>query len=507
MGTRAKIVELTDFSGGRNSFDPEFLVPLNQAIDLQNINLLEKGFMKRLGNTAFNSSEMVDATTAIVGAGYIKFTSGTEFLNAVAGTKFFTSSSLTGTMADATGAITITSGQDNIWTPVIYNNLQIWFGGAPDAPFKYSGTGNAAALGGSPPSAKTAFVAANRVFGISTTANPSRIQWCILSNPEDWTGTGSGSQDVQKNDGEELLFGVPINADTAILFKNSSTHMMPLTKSPFPVYTLQTKVGAAGRYSWVLVDGTIYLITPSRRMKSTRDGINFVDYPRGMDDVWDTVNPNRIGNIFGQYYPKLQQIHWFVSTGSSTTNNASIIWDLRHKAWLYNPTGFKANVSCLVQNRRLFTGHYNGKIFEQDRSATLTDASEASPSAIDAYWQTPSIRLSSLAGIIYPHWIDVIALSETTGNLTIGYGFNFATDQKTSSVSLVAPGAQWDVDDWDVGMWGGQSSIRRRLFTSGNGENFNIRLRNNSASQGFTIQAISCPVGTDKSGRLVSNAA
>lgn len=503
MGTKATTIELTDFTGGLDSSNPEFLVSLNQAVSLQNINLLEKGFQKRFGNTAFNSSAMVDSTTAIAGLGYFKLNSGTEFLNAVAGTKFFASSSLSGTMTDLTGALTITSGQNNKWTPVVYNNLQIWFGGAPDAPFKYSGTGNAAALGGSPPSARTAFVAANRIFAISTSSDPSIIQWPVLANPEDWTGTGSGSQLVNKSDGEKLLFGVPVDADTAILFKNSSTHLMPLTKAPFPVYTLQTKIGAAGHYSWVYADGVIYFITPSRRMKATKNGTDFIDFPEDVDNIWDSVNPTRIEFIHGIYYPKLMQIHWFVSTGSSTTNNVSIIWDLHRKAWLYNPTGFKANTACLVQNRRLFTGHYNGKIFEQDKSATYTDDSEASPNAIDAFWQTPSLRISTIDGIIYPYWIDVSALSETVGNLTISYGFDFVNDQKNSSVSLVASGAQWDVDLWDVAFWGGQSSIRRRIFTKGRGENFNIKLRNNSASQGFTIQAISSRVGIDKPGRIV----
>lgn len=505
MGTNAKTIELTDFSGGRNSYDPEFLVKSNQAVSLQNINLLDRGFEKRRGNTNFNSSAMIDATTAVAGIGYIKYISTSEFLNAVAGTKFFTSLSLSGTMADTTGAVTITAGQNNFWTPVIFNDLQIWFGGAPDAPFKYSGSGNAAALGGSPPSAKTAFVAANRVFAISTTANPSLIQWPILSNPEDWTGTGSGSQQVSKNDGEELLFGVPLDADTAVLFKNSSTYLMPLTKAPFPVYTLQSKIGAAGRYSWVFVDGTIYFVTPSRRMKATNNGRDFIDFPSSMDDVWDSISTTRIQYIHGIYYPNLFQIHWFVSTGSNSTNNLSIIWDIRNKCWLYNPTGFKSNVSCLVQNRRLFTGHYNGKIYEQDVSATYTDASEASPNAIDAFWQTPSLRLSTLDGIIYPYWIDVIALSEAATNLSISYGFDFVTDQKNNSVSLVPAGAQWDVAQWDVDLWGGQTSVRRRIFTKGKGENFNIKLRNSSASQGFTIQAISSRVGVDKPGGIVAN--
>lgn len=480
-------LEVFDFSGGRNSFNPEFLIGDNQSPDCQNINLLDRGFEKRRGNTAFNSSAMVDATTAIVGLNYFKPTSGTEYLTAVAGTKIFKSDSLDGTMDDVTGVLTVTSGQNNFWTILPYNDLQIGFGGAPDAPWKFSGSGNAAALGGTPPSAKHGFVAANRVFGISTAANPSRIQWPILGNPEDWTGTGSGSGDVSKNDGEELLTGVPSGHDVAILFKNSSTHLMILTASPFPIYQLQKGTGAAGRYCVVSVEGTIYFITPSLRMKSTTDGKNFTDYPNAIDDIWDSVNPTRIPYIQGIYYPILNQIHWLVSTGSNTTNNYSIIWDLRHKAWLYHPTGFKANVAALVQNRRLFTGHYNGKVFEQDKSATYTDASEASPFAIDAYWTTPWYRAKSLGDIVHPRWCDFSCRSETTGSIDVSYGFDFSQFSHVKSFSLLS-GVLWDEAEWDVDKWGGATSLIKRLYMMGRGNVTALKFRNTTASQGYMFQ-------------------
>jgi hypothetical protein len=408
-------------------------------------------------------------------------------------------------MADATGALTITAGQNNYWTAVSYNNLQIWFGGAPNPPFKYSGSGNASALGGTPPSAKTAFVANNRVFAISTSADPSILQWCVLSNPEDWTGTGSGSTLVSKNDGQELLFGVPLGADAAILFKNSSTHLVPLTKSPFPVYQLQNKVGACGRYAWVMVDGVIYFITPSLRMKATTDGVNFVDFPAFVDDLWDTVNSTRMTNIVGIYYPALTQIHWICSVGAGTTNSISIIWDLMRKAWLYHPSGFKSNVAALRANRTLYTGHYNGKIYEQDVVGVYTDDSESSPFAIDAYWQTPWFRLSTFDGKIWPYWIDIMALTEDETNITISYGFDFNTDQKNGDVSLASSGGMmWDQDNWDEGFWSGQSSVRRRLFTFGNGENVSFKIRNNQPDEGFTIEGIAARCGSDKPGKIVT---
>lgn len=498
MVARGSSIDLSDFSGGLNTFDPEYLLDLNQSPDLDNLIALNKGFKKRFGDTAFNASAMVSSTTPIVGLGYLKYDGGTEFLNAVAGTKFFTSSGVSGTMADATGAITITSGATNIWTPVVYNNLQIWFGGAPDAPFTYSGSGNAAALAGTPPAAFTAFAANNRVFAISTVANPSRIAWPVLSNPSNWTGAGSGNSDVAMSDGEALQCGIVIGPDTAILFKNSSTHLMVLTSAPFPIYQLQKGVGISGRYAYAYANGIIYFVTPGRRMRSTQDGVNFDVYPTNIDDIWDSINTNRLANIIGFYNQPLERIEFMVSTGSSTTNNYCIIWDIRRKCFLRNTKGFKANVATVVQNRRFFAGHYDGKIYEKYISTTSNDASETSPGAIDGYWRTPFKNLGGLDSTIDPNYFTVSALNETATALELSYGFDFVSSQTVQSSSIVAVGSQWDVDLWDSAVWGGQNAVNPRMYVSGRGNLFSLKIRNATASQGFTIQGVSIRLRADR---------
>lgn len=505
MAARGPSIQLNDFSGGLNTFDPEYISPLNQSPDLDNIILLDKGFMKRPGDSVWNSSAMVSTSTAVVGMGYLKFNSGTEFLNAVTGTKFFTDSGLSGTMSDATGAITITAGQNNLWTPVVYNNLQIWFGGASDAPFKYSGSGNAAALGGSPPSAATAFVANNRVFAISTAANPSRLQWPVLGDPEDWTGTGSGSSDVSKNDGEALQCGIVTGPDTAILFKNSSTHLAVLTRAPFPVYQLQKGIGIAGRNAWAYANGVIYFVTPGLRMKSTVDGVNFQTYPNDINDIWNSINPTRIAYIQGQYVQGYEWIVFNVSMGSNTTNNYLIIWDIERKCFLRATTGFKANVLTVVQNRRLFGGHYNGKMYEKLKSTIFSDASETSPGAINGYWRTPYSGLSTDIDVtVHPVYVDVVALTETSSSLTISYGFDFTGVQTSNSFSLIAIGSLWDVAIWDSGVWGGQNSTVLTQFVLGRGNLFSYTMGNNTASQGFTVQGTTVRLKKDGARKVLA---
>lgn len=515
MGGRGLAYDMTDFTGGLNTFDPEFAQSLSQSPDLDNIVLLDHGFKKRQGDQSWNASAMVSGVTAIQGAGYYKMDSGSEFLNAIAGTKFFVDAGLSGTMVDKTGAATITAGVSNLWNPVVYANKQIWFGGAPDAPLVYTGSGNIAALGGSSPSAKTAFVANNRVFALNTVANPSRIFWSILADPTDWAGAGSGNSDVSKSDGEGLQCGVVTGPDSAILFKNSSTSLMVLTTAPFPIYQLQRGVGICGPNGFAYANGTVYFITPGKRLRSTSDGVTFDIFPNDINDIFDSINPNRLGQIQGIYYAALEWVMFFVSTGSSTTNNYCIIWDIRHKCFLRCTTGFATNVVCLVQNYRLFGGHYDGHLYEKDKFAKFTDDSTASPQAIYGYWRTSFHGLStfnlqeyrvtsSFSSTIHPMWIDLSFENEAATLMSISYGFDFSFPQNTTNVSLVTGSSQWDVAKWDVDTWGGQTSVIPRVFVSGRGNLFSIRIGNGVASQGFTFQGFSTQLRTDKSRKLLT---
>lgn len=503
MAALGPSIQLNDFSGGLNTFDPEYISELNTSPDLDNLIILDKGFKKRMGDSAWNSSAMVSGSTAIHGIGAITFNSGSQYLNAVAGTKFFVDALLTGTMVDTTGAVTITTGQDNIWTPVNFNNLQIWFGGAPDAPFKYSGTGNAAALGGTPPSAYTAFAGNNRIFGISTVANPSRIFWPILSNPEDWTGTGSGSADVALSDGEALQCGIVTGPDTAILFKNSSTHMMVLTRAPFPIYQLQKGIGIAGRYAYAYANGVIYFVTPGLRMKSTTDGVNFQTYPNDINDLWDSINPNRIPYIQGIYYQPLEWIIWLVSTGSSTTNNYMLIWDIQRKCFLRCTTGFKANVMTMLQNRRLIAGHYNGKMYEKLKANVFADASETSPGVINGYWRSPFRSLNDGVDTVdHPLYLNVVVLTETASTLSISYGFDFTSPSTNNIFALTATGGVWDTAVWDTAVWGGQNATVLTQFISGRGNLFSFTVGNAVTSEPFTVQGAQIRMRNTKSRKV-----
>jgi hypothetical protein len=502
---------IKDFSGGYSGATPSTSIDMGEALNLQNVVISVGGAIdKRRGNTVFNSSAMASGA-AVTGLEAFKLSTGNEYLMATAGTKLYQGITSGTTMTDITGAITITSSQNNLWTISQLNDLAIGVGGAPDAPWKWTGAGNAAVLGGTPPNGNFGFQHNNRMFIGNTAANPSTIYWSVLGDPEDWASAGSGSQNVDKNDGDTLVGHAILSNDLVLLFKQRSIHKLIGRSAPFPVSYAFRGPGAVGKKAIVVADGLVYFITPYGRMKITDGNVIISDEQlpklRYADDLWNGLNQSRLQYIVGQHYVGngFNHIIWSCSSGSGSTNGLAIIWDIKNKCWLQHTTGYTANALCRTQNGNLYMGAYDGKIYLQDVASTYTDASEASPGTINAYWSSGWMHLNSLRNIKHPSQLRAILLSQTAGNISIGYGFDFSMDKVIVSKSMQSPGGLWDVDQWDVGLWGGQSDIVRTILTVGRGNVFQFSVRQSDPNISFRLHGVS--ISGEESGQKVFEAA
>lgn len=496
MSRRSKSVVFSDFSGGLNTASPVTTLSLNQALDLQNINLLPTGgFEKRRGNTAFNSSAM-ESGAAVHGLGYYRQADADEWVVTICGTKLF-KSEFDGTMDDITGALTITTGANNIWTYSQMNDLAIFVGGAraSDVPIKWNGSGNGAALGGTPPVGAFGIQANNRFFIGNTVANPSRIAWSILGNPEDWTGSGSGTQDVSTNDGDTLVGAGRLGVDHLLLFKQNSIHDLIIRTSPFPLFPLFRGVGAVSPRAIVEVDGIIYFLTPEPRMKAT-DGTKIIDFPDIIDDVWDGLSKSRLQYAHGIYYPKLRQIMWFVSSASATTHDLCIIWDIDRKAWLRHTTGYKMNVAAILQDRLLYVGAYDGKLYKQDVASTYTDASESS-GAINAFWRSGWMDAEAMTNTKVIPYVNLNFQTQSSGTFTYAYGFNFSSDRKIESVSMVGNSDLYGTGIYLVARFGGQTDKPKLVHMKGNGNFFQFLLKNANSGEALGFNRMEIPIKVD----------
>lgn len=490
--TKTVKIDVFDFSGGLNTKSSITSLSFKQASDLQNINILPAGgFEKRRGNSTFNSSAM-NSGANIQGLGYYRQSGGTDYIVSICGNKVYKSDSLDGTMDDITGAVTITAGKDNIWTHSQIKDLSIFVGGptSPDAPISWNGTGNMATLSGSPPSGSFGFTANNRMFIGNTNAQPSRIYWSVLGNPEDWTGTGSGSQDVGLNDGDTLVAGATVGLDTVLLFKQNSIWTLATRSAPFPLYgPVFRGVGAISKRGIVYVDGIIYFITSEPRMKAT-DGTTIYDFPDSIDDIWDGLNSSRLKYAHGIYNRRLNQIQWFVSSYTSTTNDLCLIWDLKRKCWLKHNSGQNINASVFAQDRTIYGGGYDGKIYKFDVSGKYSDDSNGG-SAIDAYWETGWFDYGDALAYKYINYVDLNYSTQTSGVGFFTTGFNFTKDVDSQYFDLGASGGLWDVDSWDVMTFGELSDCSSLLFVRGNGKYIQHKIQNKNIDEPFYFNGFS----------------
>lgn len=492
---KPRSIRFFDFTGGLNTKSPPMVLKSTEASDLQNINLLPTGgIQKRNGNSVFNSTAM-DSGNAIHGIGYYRTSPSSDYLMSIAGTKIYKSDNLDGTMDDITGAVSITTGKDNIWTYAQMNNLAIFVGGGPDAPIKWNGTGNAAVLGGTPPNGAFCIAANNRLFIGNTSSNPSRMYWCTLGNPEDWSGSGSGSQDVRLNDGDDLVGASVVGLDTMLLFKQSSIHMLNIRSAPFPLYQLFFDVGAVSKRGIVSVDGVVYFITPEPRMKAT-DGTNVISFPSSIDDVWDSLNKNRLKYIHGIYNRRLRQIMWFVSSNSATTHDLCLIWDLDHKCWLKHTSGHAMNVSSLTADRTIYAGGYDGKIYKLDDATSYNDASESNP-IIDAYWRSGWLDFNSSLESKTLQYIDLSFSGGGDVNFSFSYGFDFTEDRNTHNINF-SYGDLWDVGLWDFMTWGGNANSSRMIHPSGSGKFIQYLIKHRVSNQRFVFNTVEMGVSQNE---------
>lgn len=508
MSYRGTEIRFNDFSGGLVTNRPITELDTNEMSDLDNVVVFPKGrgFRSRYGDTEFNGTAM-NSGANVQGLGYYKQDGGSEYLLAVCGAKLYSSTSaLVGTMTEITGAITISAGQDKVWDIFTFNNNSIGFGGAatsPDAPWRWTGTGNAAALGGTPPSAYGGFQANNRVFAFRTSANPSRIYWSILGNEADWTGTGSGSSDVWTSDNDKLTAAAVLNTNTVLLFKENSVHQMQignLVDSAFPIFPLFDGVGCSGKHALVVVEGLCYFITNQGRMKVT-DGSTIYDEGElpalsNIDDLWNGTNSSRLQYVQGIHKVGLDYSHiiWLVSYGTSqTTHNRAFIWDLLNKCWLKNTTGFKSNVMATTQLGVLYGGHYNGKIYKKDSStSTATDASESS-AVVDGFIVSGWIHNGKFEPIKQPRKMNLSFDTQTDGNIRIFYGFDFRGFLQSPVIDQASLGTgTWGTMIWGSGTWGQVDFNMKPIRIVGRGNFFQYKIETPTQAypmviHGFTL--------------------
>ncbi len=238
--------------------------------------------------------------------------------------------------ADDTGALTYTADTItyrlmtgttadvfSVATPILSGERILVFSNFVDDIRKYTGTGNTADLGGSPPKAKFLqeygpYLVLAHIDDGSAYKKRMQVQWCDTDDIETWTGGNSGSVNLLE-DGNDIT-GMNIFGNYLCVHKETSIYLGYLvsTSSVFQFDRKNTGVGT-------ICNNTIQNIGENSQIFLARDGIRVfngisAELLQGtiVDELRETMNPEYIHKCWSAVVPELNEYWIGVPIGSQT---------------------------------------------------------------------------------------------------------------------------------------------------------------------------------------------
>lgn len=198
-----------------------------EATLIQNYILTQETLQVRSPFSRFTTSQLIESSTAKAVTGITQAVLGTTLYRVMTGGTKIKSCSSAGVLTDITGAVTLTDSQNNLMSFAKFkdgsaNDILIGTNGV-NAPWKWTGSGNAALLGGTPPANfKYIIVHKNRLWGTSG----EFLYHSDLLDGETWDAlywvARFSSQGIATNE----ITGVGILGDNLVVFKEDKISMI-----------------------------------------------------------------------------------------------------------------------------------------------------------------------------------------------------------------------------------------------------------------------------------------
>lgn len=415
--------ELARFDGGYFYTDNVFGLEANQSPNCKNVFCKgpEYPLEQMFGNTALNSSAISGAPEFRGLFDYERQADGTKYLVGGVGGKI---RKWTTAWDDITGAYAITGTPQHY--AVSFNSLLIGVTGAGDAPWKWTGSGDIAALGGSPPAGKFISKWSEFVCIGPTATDKDKVYYCDPGNAESgwaqyWALRNDKAAGVVAHGGVGKVFYI-FGENTAdriyhrggTNFAHDKEYARVGVVAPGTLQLCQTNLdgqltdvligmGEGGIYGWTESGGPIPL---SKAIKNKFDSSKAAAINRA---YWQ--------NACACYDSVNRWYILFIPTGSSTQNNEGWILDLDSGAWWpMSPQNTGACCVRTVSNEpTIITGGYAGKAWQWGRSLINYDGA-----AIDAYWNSKGFDFAKQVRALEPE-----VFTSVVGDYKLDFRFNW----------------------------------------------------------------------------------
>jgi hypothetical protein len=308
-------------------------------------------------------------------------------------------------------------------------------------------------LAGSPP--RFSFCAAhkNRAWAAGNYAAPSRLYYSANTDPEDWTGSGSGSIDIDPSDGD-MITGIISHKNDLWVFKGPNkgsihriTGSSPTGSDAFARMPFVYGLGAAWHNAIFRFADDIGFVSQYGSVHSLSSTAAYGDFfeaslSRPINNGWirDHLNYNRLRNIWAATDPLGGLVYITASWDSSSFNNTVIVMDFRAAPdiirWSKIPSYEAASLGTFVDTngiRRMLAGGNDGFM----RRLNVVDRSIDATTALSYKVTTPFLNYGDSGTMKTPVWGSIGLAPKGNFDFTFGWTRDGAAQQTVT----VAQGA------------------------------------------------------------------
>lgn len=378
------------------------------------------------------------------------------------------------------------AGQTNYTT---FDDLCIGVGPAMST-IKSSGSFFSILLGTPPANANYIESHKDRVFIANHSGGKSRVSYCALDNPEDWTtitgaATDAGYLDVGLDDGD-VITGIKSVGSVLMIFKNTSTWVLyGSDPTDFKLRQLSKNIGCVGPRTIVSCDSFCIFLSQLGVYSANADGVTMLSYNiKPTAEGW--TQTQRQYAVAG----RLNTQYWLaIDEAAASANNTVYYLDYVLGVW----GKYTAPSPCVFISRRdgtlmsasgnisSFAGTGTGHVYTHD---TGTDDAGTN---ITAYWFTPDYDFGDWLKVKHPLDMVISAKSISGKTITLTHYVDGVANATTLSFDLTPSGSK------DKAFF-----LKRSFPSTSYGRYFKFKFSNAEAAAAIEIYAFSVRAAIDE---------